>query len=87
MALIDWVSKKTPPPASRYPSLARGELVKDSLGSYRFPHIPNVPKPFGLANPVIVYDYGSEFNYADLSGLILKLPRYPRRRAGARGEG
>jgi hypothetical protein len=74
LALVDWVSKGTPPPASRYPSLANGELVKDSAENFTFPNIPQVPKPFGLANPVIVYDYGRQFDYVDMSGVITKQP-------------
>lgn len=74
VALIDWVSSGKPPPASRYPLLANGELVRDSVGSYTFPSIPGAPKPFGLANPVIVYDYGRQFDSVDMSGVILKQP-------------
>jgi hypothetical protein len=74
MALVDWASTGTSPPASRYPSLERGELVRDSKGNYIFPNIPNVPEPFGLANPVLVYDYGSGFNYVDMSGVISNQP-------------
>jgi hypothetical protein len=74
VALVDWVSKGTLPPESRYPTLASGGLVKDSVGSYAFPDIPGVPKPFGLANPVIVYDYGREFDYIDVSGVMTNVP-------------
>lgn len=74
VALVDWVSTEASPPASRYPTLASGELVRDSGGGYKFPHIPGVPKPFGLANPVLAYDYGSKFNYVDMSGVITKEP-------------
>jgi Alpha/beta hydrolase domain len=74
VALIDWVSKGTPPPDSRYPTLARGELVKDSVETYAFPNIPGAPKPFGLANPVVVYDYGKQFDYVDMSGVMTTVP-------------
>jgi Alpha/beta hydrolase domain len=74
VALVEWVSKGTPPPDGRYPRLARGELVKDSVGDFAFPPIPGVPKPFGLANPVIVYDYGKRFDYVDMSGVMTQVP-------------
>jgi hypothetical protein len=33
-----------------------------------------VPSPDGVVNPVFDYDYGKDFNYNDLSGLITKEP-------------
>ena len=74
IALVDWVASGTPPPESRYPTLSNGGLVEDKVATYPFPALPGVPKPFGLANPVIVYDYGNQFDAADLSGVILKMP-------------
>ncbi len=36
--------------------------------------IPGVLLPDGVANPLIVYDLGGDFNYDDLSGAITKEP-------------
>jgi len=40
-ALIDWVKTGKAPPASQYPTLATGNLVRP--GDQRFPAIPNLP--------------------------------------------
>ena len=40
VALSDWVSKGTPPPASVYPTLAKGELVTPA--QVNFPRIPSM---------------------------------------------
>jgi hypothetical protein len=75
IALVDWVAKGKAPPASAYPTLQHGDLVRDTVGAYRFPKLPGVAAaPFGLANPVLTYDYGPAFDYADLSGVITKQP-------------
>jgi len=61
LALVEWVSKGTEPPPSRYPTLARGELgapVKEA---------PPV-------NAVLDNDFGPDFLYNDLSGVISHLP-------------
>jgi hypothetical protein len=39
-----------------------------------FPAIPGVPSPEGLVNMVADHDYGPEFRYADLSGVITREP-------------
>ena len=41
-----------------------------------FPTIPGLPAaaPTGFMNPVLDYDYGSEFNYSDASGVMTKMP-------------
>jgi hypothetical protein len=41
VALVDWVKDGTPPPPSRYPTIAAGTLVTPE--AVRFPHIPDVP--------------------------------------------
>jgi hypothetical protein len=41
--LDDWVHKNVAPPASRYPSAARGELVR--LANVRFPRVSTFPLP------------------------------------------
>jgi Alpha/beta hydrolase domain len=74
VALIDWVTKGTEPPPSRYPRLERGELVADTNAALAFPNIPGVPSPEGKVNPVYDYNFGPDFNYNDESGLITKQP-------------
>jgi hypothetical protein len=72
--LVDWVSKGTPPPPSRYPRLDRGELVSPTQAAMGFPTIPGKPIPDGMLNPFYDYDFGSAFNYADVSGAVSKMP-------------
>ena len=72
--LVDWVSKGTPPPPSRYPRLDRGELVEPTQAAMGFPSIPGKPIPDGMLNPFYEYDYGPSLNYPDLSGTITKMP-------------
>jgi hypothetical protein len=74
VALVDWVTKGTEPPPSRYPRLDRGELVPATKAAMHFPTIPGAPSPEGLVNMVADHDYGPEFRYVDLSGIITKEP-------------
>jgi len=74
LALIDWVTKGTEPPPSRYPRLDRQELGAATKAGMGFPQIPGAPSPDGLVNPVFDYDFGPDFNYNDESGLITKQP-------------
>jgi hypothetical protein len=73
-ALVDWVVKGTPPPASSYPRLARGELVPATKAAVGFPDIPGLRFIDDLVNPVIDYDFGPEFIANDLSGVLLMQP-------------
>ncbi len=72
--LVEWVTKGTEPPASRYPRLDRGELTKATAAAIGFPKIPGVPSPDGIVNAVVDHDYGPGFLYKDLSGVISKEP-------------
>jgi hypothetical protein len=84
VALVDWVAENKAPPASAYPTLQHGDLVRDRAAAYRFPKLPGVAAaPFGLANPVLVYDFGPEFDYADMSGVITEQPPVIRGRVPA----
>ncbi len=76
--LVDWVTKGIEPPPSAYPQLSKGQLVPPTKAAMGFPTIPNVPSPDGLVNPVFDYDFGPEFNYNDLSGVITKEPPLTR---------
>ncbi len=73
-ALIDWVVKGTAPPASRYPQLDRGELVRPVGTAMGFPVIPGAPLPDLMLNPFFDYDFGPEFNHNDLSGVMTLQP-------------
>jgi hypothetical protein len=74
VALIDWVTKGTEPPPSRYPRLDQRQLAPATRVAMGFPNIPGGPSPDGLVNPVFDYDFGPDFNYSDESGLITKQP-------------
>ena len=69
-ALVDWVVTGTPPPPSQYPRLDRGELAAPTQAALGFPSIPGVPLPDGILTPLYQYDFGSEFRYNDVSGVI-----------------
>ncbi len=69
-ALVDWVTKGTAPPPSRYPTLAEGQLAPATRAGTGMPAIPGLPNVDGLVNLVYDYDYGPEFKGADLSGVI-----------------
>jgi hypothetical protein len=74
VALIDWVTKNTPPPPSQYPRLDRGELVLPTQAALGSPMIPGVPLPDGVINPLYDYELGPGFHYNDLSGAIAMQP-------------
>jgi len=76
MHFRNWVMQGTPPPASRYPTLADGFLVDPTKEATGFPSIPGVPAtaPTGLINAVLDYDWGPGFNYVDGSGVPTKMP-------------
>jgi hypothetical protein len=58
LALDDWLRAGTAPPASRYPTIARGELV--ARPAVRFPRVPAMPFAEYLP-PVWRMDFGSDF--------------------------
>lgn len=72
--LIDWVTRGTAPPPSRYPLLAKGELAPDTRSAIGFPQLPGVPFRDGLVNPVLDYDFGPELRMNDLTGVITRQP-------------
>jgi hypothetical protein len=73
-ALVDWVTKGTEPPQSRYPRLEAGQLAEPTSSAIGFPKIPSVPSPDGLLNPFFDYDFGAQFKASDLAGFIAKQP-------------
>jgi hypothetical protein len=73
-SLIDWVKDGKEPPASRYPTLANGDLVQPSAAALGWPAIPGAPSPDGKLNPLPDHDFGKTFNYRDLSGVATRMP-------------
>ncbi|MCC7042701.1 MAG: hypothetical protein IT183_02495 [Acidobacteria bacterium] len=72
--LIEWVSRGTLPPDSRYPLLSRGELVPATTAAVGFPGIPGLRPIDGLVKPVLDYDYGPGYITNDVSGVITRMP-------------
>ena len=73
-ALTDWVTKGAAPPESRYPTLAAGQLVKPDHRVMGFPMIPGAPLPDNVVHKLPDYDFGGDFHYADMSGVIGRQP-------------
>jgi hypothetical protein len=73
-ALVDWVVKGTLPPPSQYPRLDRGELVVPARAAMGFPAIPGTPLPDGVLTQLYQYEFGPEFRYNDLAGVITMQP-------------
>ncbi|MEA3193756.1 MAG: hypothetical protein QOD26_2089 [Betaproteobacteria bacterium] len=73
----NWVMKGTPPPPSRYPTLAKGQLAEANKAAIGFPTLPGLrataPEP-GFIMPVHDYDWGPQFNAVDGSGIASKAP-------------
>jgi len=77
--LVEWVTKGIEPPPSSYPKLhpknaAEGQLVAATKTAMGFPTLPGAPSPDGVVNSLLDYDWGPDFNYNDLSGVISKAP-------------
>jgi len=73
-ALVEWVTKGTLPPDSRYPRLANGDLVPATRAAIGLPDIPGLPSIDRVLNPVVRYDFGPGFNAVDLSGRMSIVP-------------
>lgn len=72
--LVEWVVAGTPPPASRYPTLASGDLVPATAEATGFPTLPGLRSIDGLVKDVLDYDFGPEYIANDLSGALTRLP-------------
>jgi hypothetical protein len=72
--MVAWIRNGTTPPASRYPRLSDGTLVRATKAAVGFPDLPTVQLKDNFENPLFDYDWGSNFNYPDLSGALSKLP-------------
>lgn len=73
-ALVEWVTRGVPPPESRYPLVARGELVAASRDAIGMPAVPGLPFSDRILNPMLHYQFGSGFSPADVSGVINRWP-------------
>ena len=73
-ALVDWVVRDTAPPESRYPRLARGELVSPAKVAAVFARIPGARDPAPLLNPFLDYDFGPGLVLNDLTGVLAMAP-------------
>jgi hypothetical protein len=73
-ALVEWVNKGTPPPLSRYPTLANADLVPATPTAIGMPDIPGLPFSDRVLNPLLHYDFGPGFHAADLSGVMSLVP-------------
>ena len=73
----NWVMLGTPPPPSRYPTLAQGTLVSANKSALGFPALPGLratlPEP-DFIMPILDYDWGKEFNARDGSGIASNAP-------------
>jgi Alpha/beta hydrolase domain len=71
-----WVMYNTPPPASRWPLLAQGELVEPTPQAMGFPQLPGIPNgiPGNFIMPTFDYDWGPQFNPNDGSGIPTTIP-------------
>jgi len=74
IALTDWVTKNSTPPDSVYPRLDRGDLAQPNHAAMGFPLIPGAPLPNNMINALFDYDFGPEFKYGDLSGVMTMQP-------------
>jgi hypothetical protein len=78
-ALIAWVTRDIAPPESRYPRLARGELVKPEVVAAVVARIPGTRDPAPLLNPVLDYEFGPGLILNDLTGVLAQVPPRVRR--------
>jgi hypothetical protein len=73
----NWVMAGTTPPANRYPTLREGMLGVASKEGIGFPTLPMLRPTIPEADfimPVLDYDLGAKFNYADGSGKVSNVP-------------
>ena len=89
VALVDWVVQEHAAAAQRVSARQRrhaGAATRRRRWAGR--PFPNTPKPDGVVNPVLDYDYGPAFRYNDNSGVIANVPPpIKRRHPDARPQG
>ena len=74
VAMDEWASKGTQPPASSIPRVCDGTLIK--VGDYlaKYPKIPGIKLPTRGNSRLMRYDYGPEF---ESKGIVSKHPPEP----------
>lgn len=72
--MVAWVTKDTAPPPSQYPRLADGTLVRPTKAAVGFPDLPSVELKDNFENPLFDYQWGPDFHYNDVSGIVTKVP-------------
>jgi len=73
-SLVNWVSSGTPMPPSKYPMIADGTFVKNTVAAMGFPTIPGKPSPEHIQYPLLDYSMGASFKYCDQSGYWSSVP-------------
>ena len=73
ISLTEWLSGVEPPPSS-YPTLRDGTLVPDTKAAVGFPNIPGVTMRDHAGRPQFDLDFGPDFKYDDVSGVLTQLP-------------
>jgi hypothetical protein len=71
-ALVEWVTKGTEPPPSKYPLLSAGNLITPEAYAKTFPLVPGQPRP--AYSPLYQYDFGKGFNTPDMTGAMGATP-------------
>jgi homoserine acetyltransferase len=72
-----WVMQGKPPPPSRYPTLAAGQLAPANKAALGWPTLPGLRATAPEADfimPVYDYDWGPQFNAQDGSGIASNAP-------------
>lgn len=73
VALEKWILEGKEPPANAYPTIASKTLVAPDKGSTGWPDIPGIPYN-GKANELPLLDYGPQYDFKNVSGIITKEP-------------
>jgi hypothetical protein len=73
IALEKWILEGKQPPESLYPTLASMTLAAPYKASIDWPDIPGVPYD-GKVNELPLLDYGPEYNFRNVSGIIRQEP-------------
>jgi hypothetical protein len=78
-ALREWVMNDTPPPPSRWPTLAAGTLVDPTKAAMGFPSgVPGIPDsifhPDNFIFPILDYDWGPLYDHTDATGIPTNAP-------------
>jgi len=73
-SLVEWVTKGTPMPPSKYPTIADGTFVPNTTAAMGYPNIPGKPSPEHIQHPLLDYTLGPNFKYQNQSGYWTAVP-------------